>query len=460
MEHKTSAVSDEPVQVLFVLQNKFDLLDFAGPLEVLAQARADKKDDASRAFDCTIAGAESKILSDQGVVIDSQISFKEAHGRLNEFDVLVVVGGDSDHVLKSKSEPMPIITAFAELQKNNPTRERTLLSVCTGSLFLAELGILSGLSATTHPDYMTAFENLCSHSAVRDLQERTDVMEDARYVVNNLRFDIGDEDENPYIRRKSDAGRRPSNARKGSMSFKESNTRRESITRRAAMRLGGLRVITAGGVSAGIDAALYLVSIVVDEEVAEEVAGMLQHTWTKGVVVDGLDVPDHMITFLRPKDKQPPNFATFKVPRTFNKMDLRDYLLHAYEVATLGVRSQLRQQRPRRSKVHGRIYRPPPIKTMTVELAKPFVWPARPEDKTPWTSEREERQDAATRRQRSWQSKIQKTGKMPLREETKAQASRATLREQAKRLLEQGGWESGTAVDPRFVQPKKDDGVD
>lgn len=86
------------------------------------------------------------------------------------------------------------------------------MSVCTGSLFLAQQGILAGLSATTHPDYMTAFENLCSHAAVRNVAERTDVIEDARYVVNNLRFDIGDEDENPYVHSKSD-GRRPSNAR-------------------------------------------------------------------------------------------------------------------------------------------------------------------------------------------------------------------------------------------------------
>lgn len=168
---------------------------------------------ASRSFDCTIAGAEPKVLSDSGVTIASQVSFKEAHERLEEFDVLVILGGNSEEILKSKAEPLPLIAAFAELQKANPTRERTLLTVCTGSLFAAELGILSGLSATTHPDYMTAFENICSHSAVRDLQERTDVIEDARYVVNNLRFDIGEEDENPYIRRKSDAGRRPSNAR-------------------------------------------------------------------------------------------------------------------------------------------------------------------------------------------------------------------------------------------------------
>ena len=51
--------------------------------------------------------------------------------------------------------------------------------------------------------------------------------------------------------------------RKGSMSFKGSNSRRESIARRAAMRLGGLRVITAGGVSCGVDAALYLAGAMV-----------------------------------------------------------------------------------------------------------------------------------------------------------------------------------------------------
>lgn len=76
---------------------------------------------------------------------------------------------------------------------------------------------------------------------------------------------------------------------KGSMSFKDTG-RRESIARRAAMRLGGLRVITAGGNSAGIDAALYLVSALVDDGCAAEVSRIMQWNWSKGVVVDGLDV--------------------------------------------------------------------------------------------------------------------------------------------------------------------------
>jgi len=283
-------VSDEPIDVLVALQDKFDLLDMAGPVEAFSTALHDFKDPSSRAFEITLAGAEPKVISEQGVVVGSQISFKEAHERLEEFDILVILGGNSKHVLEKEAQPAGLITDFSELQKKDPARERTIFSVCTGSLFLAKEGILSGLSATTHPDYLTTFENLCSDAATRNLQERTDVVEDARYVVNNLRFDLGDEDENPYIRRKSDSGRRPSNARKGSMSFKGSNSRRESIVRRAAMRLGGLRVVTAGGNSAGIDAALYLISALVDDECAVEVARVMQWSWNKGIVVDGLDV--------------------------------------------------------------------------------------------------------------------------------------------------------------------------
>jgi hypothetical protein len=78
--------------------------------------------------------------------------------------------------------------------------------------------------------------------------------------------------------------------RKGSISLKNANSRRESIARRAAMRLGGLRVITSGGVAAGIDATLYLVGVLVSEESANEVARVMQLDFKKGIVVDGIDV--------------------------------------------------------------------------------------------------------------------------------------------------------------------------
>lgn len=214
--------------------------------------------------------------------------FEEAHKRLAEFDILIVPGGETDEIIKTKAQPLQLVKAYADVQMKNPHKERTLMSIGTGSLFLAQQGLLSGLSATTHPDFFAKFENICAMASQRDLSERPDVLE-ARYVVNNLRFDLGNPDENPYIRRKSD-GRRPSNARKGSNAWKESNARRESIAKRAAMKLGGLRVITSGGPSCGTDVALYIVNIMVSAEAAEEVARVMQHTWTKGVVVDGIDI--------------------------------------------------------------------------------------------------------------------------------------------------------------------------
>ena len=255
-------------------------------------------------------------MTAQGASLRAHITYDEALKRLGEIDVLVIPGGGSEPVLKSKSQPLALIKAFAELQKKNPARERTLMSVCTGSLFLAETGILSGLAATTHPDYMAKLEILCSQASQRDMSDRCDVM-DSRYIVNNLRFDLGENEgeDNPYIlskkeykdvkRRKSSAGgppspiderangangRRASNARKGSMSLKMSNMRRESVNKRANLRLGGLRVLTASGVTSGIDGALYLVGALVSDDAADEVARVMCHTWKKGIVVDGTDV--------------------------------------------------------------------------------------------------------------------------------------------------------------------------
>ncbi|KAI1776869.1 hypothetical protein F4818DRAFT_440264 [Hypoxylon cercidicola] len=179
-------------------------------------------------------------------------------------------------------------------------------------------------------------------------------------------------------------------------------------------------------------------------------ASKLFRTGTKQVFL-----PDHMITFLRPRDNQPPNFASFKVPLTFNKLDLRDYLLHAYNVPVLGVRSHLTQRRPRRSKMHHRIYRPPPVKTMTVELRSPFAWPAAPEDLSAWNQPHLEKRRQVMDEKEKWQKKAQTKGTMPLREELGAQPDRLLLRKEAKRLLEEGNWENGKTLDPKFTQGKK-----
>ena len=309
-----SAITEEngdqvpDIKVLFCLYDGFDTMDVVGPLEVLGLAKHDSNPSESsplpwsgayaatltlspseaKPFTCMFVANSEHTVSSQGASFRAHCDYKEATKRLSEIDVMIVPGGAYDQVVKSKTEPLSLVKAFADLQKKNPSRERTLFSVCTGAFLLAQQGILSGQCATTHPDYYTKFENACKSANTGNLDERTDVMEE-RYVVNNPRFDLGDEDENPYIRRRSD-GRRASNARKGSNSWKESNTRRESNARRMSLKLGGLRIITSGGISAGIDAALYLVSAMVSHDSANEVARVMQYEWHKGIVVKGVDV--------------------------------------------------------------------------------------------------------------------------------------------------------------------------
>lgn len=82
--HDDSAV-DEPVNVLMLLHDNFDLLDFAGPQETFSHTRQDIKDPNSVPFDITIAGESDKVMSAQGVAISTQINYKEAYERIEEY---------------------------------------------------------------------------------------------------------------------------------------------------------------------------------------------------------------------------------------------------------------------------------------------------------------------------------------------------------------------------------------
>jgi len=285
-----SATDSIPIiKVLFTLHPGMDAMDYIGPLEVLSHARHDVNNPTTKAFKCSFVSTTEHTIADNGASFRAHMDYEEAYDELDSFDILVIPGGGTEAILKTRAEPLGIIQAFSDLQKKDPKKERTLFSVCTGSMFLAQQGILSGLCATTHPDYFAKFENICSTVSQRDLAQRCDVMEE-RYVVNNLRYDLEDEERAlPYVRRKSDA-KPPAMKRKGSNAWKESNMRRESNARRALLKLGGLRVITSGGITCGLDASLYLVSIMVSEESAKEVERIMCYEWKKGIVVDGIDV--------------------------------------------------------------------------------------------------------------------------------------------------------------------------
>ena len=107
--------------------------------------------------------------------------------------------------------------------------ERIALSICDGSLFLAAVGALSGLAATSH------------HTTLEELRGLDPSIE----VVD-------------------------STARGGERRYVD-----------GGVNGAGVRLVTAGGVTCGLDAALYVVEVRVGREEAEGWARMNEYEWRR-----------------------------------------------------------------------------------------------------------------------------------------------------------------------------------
>ncbi|KAH7390130.1 class I glutamine amidotransferase-like protein [Cadophora sp. MPI-SDFR-AT-0126] len=213
-----------------------DSLDFVGPLEVLSWAShtpiSPQNPAPTPVFTHTVASLEPTTLTNQNISISRHISIAEAYAQLSNFDILVIPGGGSESVLPGKTEPIHLIKAFADLPKKSDGGVRTILSVCTGSLFLGEAGILGGMKATTHPLYYWKLEEVCKGQG----KGATEVVKE-RFVVNKV------------------------NEEKG------------------------LRVITSGGVSCGMDSCMWLIEKTAGKESKERAAELIQYVPHEGIVL-------------------------------------------------------------------------------------------------------------------------------------------------------------------------------
>lgn len=231
-------VSLVPLKVLIPLHTSVDTMDFVGPLEflnsathTLPNASLDPESTAShKVFSATITASQPVVTSSQGLKVQGHISIREAYSNLADYSVLIIPGGGSPGVLGGQTEPLGLIKAFVSLPKKKDGGVRYILSVCTGSLFLAEAGILAGKSATTHAHY---YHRLREVSVPKG---KTEVLEE-RFVVNKLDNEKG------------------------------------------------LQIITSGGVSCGMDSSLWLIGHIAGEESKERVADLIQYQYRHGVVL-------------------------------------------------------------------------------------------------------------------------------------------------------------------------------
>lgn len=127
------------VRVALYLFDEVEVLDFAGPFEVLSTAsRVERKRTGYEPFEVLTVAREPRVRARGGLAVAA------THGLTDHppADVLLVPGGDVTAELERPE-------AVEWIRRNAPSA-RLVASICTGAFLLARAGLLDGLRVTTH----------------------------------------------------------------------------------------------------------------------------------------------------------------------------------------------------------------------------------------------------------------------------------------------------------------------
>ncbi|KLU86198.1 hypothetical protein MAPG_05215 [Magnaporthiopsis poae ATCC 64411] len=176
-------------------------------------------------------------------------------------------------------------------------------------------------------------------------------------------------------------------------------------------------------------------------------------------------LPNHVITFISPKPLQPPNLAAFIVPLKFNKLDLRDYLWHAYGVEVRSVRSFISgkplskhyESGDGQDPIRHQTRRPKSEKKMLAELKVPFVFPSVPEDLSPWDNDIFKAVTEVSEGNSEDIKNLRVNRRRANVADRPVSNSRISLAKQAEALrLRKEAWSNDSELDDKWVEVEKD----
>lgn len=121
------------------LFNEVEVLDFAGPFEVLSITTYPESN--VKPFDVkTVAQTKETVRARNGLQVVPDYSFADN----TNFDILIIPGGYGAEEIEIHND---VVVSWIKDQMNKVT---LMTSVCTGAFLLAKAGLLDGKRATTH----------------------------------------------------------------------------------------------------------------------------------------------------------------------------------------------------------------------------------------------------------------------------------------------------------------------
>ncbi|MGE3767969.1 MAG: DJ-1/PfpI family protein, partial [Kofleriaceae bacterium] len=160
----TAVAAPKQKNVAIVVYDHMEILDFAGPAEVLAAASRFAGSGGQPALNIYLVGKTTKSLEAQGFIdITPAFSIDNAPTP----DIVVIPGGMSDNLSNDPAMMAWLTQATAASD--------TTLTVCTGAFPLAKAGVFDGMEITT---YYGAIEGL------RALAPKARVTHGRRFIDN------------------------------------------------------------------------------------------------------------------------------------------------------------------------------------------------------------------------------------------------------------------------------------
>ncbi|AKH43921.1 transcriptional regulator GlxA family with amidase domain [Altererythrobacter atlanticus] len=142
-EANGTAAQETPRRVVMVTYPDAHILDIAGPIEVLSGAALFLPEGTAPYAMELVAQQAGPVLTTSGISLQADRAFNDARQDTRAMDTLIISGGHGTSAALTDPALMDFI-AWAV------PRARRVVSICTGAMILAELGMLDGRRATTH----------------------------------------------------------------------------------------------------------------------------------------------------------------------------------------------------------------------------------------------------------------------------------------------------------------------